>query len=97
PISQLFPYTTLFRSRTGAGHDLRLRRPLLAGTQSGAAVHRHGAGAAVAAAGADGQEDRLMRNAIIALILLALFAALFWLPSYAPDRKSTRLNSSHVK
>lgn len=25
-----------------------------------------------------------MRNAIIALILLALFAALFWLPSYAP-------------
>src|SRR5690606_28060493 len=50
--------------RAGAGADPRLRRSLPAADQPGAAVHRHGAGVAVAAARPVGQEGcRMNRNA----------------------------------
>src|SRR5690606_40354962 len=97
PGSPLFPYTTLFRSvqhlreRLGVRAELRDALVVLeSGDARDVQFRRHVAdeladGALLAAAGADVEQPEPGKR-------LALLAA--ELPA---DRKSTRLNSSHVK
>src|SRR2546422_5250446 len=69
PRSTLFPYTTLFRSRTGCEVHRRHSPGLLAGPSGGEGEYS--------------VDKRFARQAQI-----------FYRPN-TPDRKSTRLNSSH--
>src|SRR5690606_41350684 len=72
PISRLFPYSTLFRSRTPAGRPGCPLRPL-----RGERLRAPGRGTGAPDRAPDpGAADQQPRE---------------------PDRKSTRLNSSHVK
>src|SRR5690349_23663093 len=80
PRSPLFPYTTLFRSRT-----LRREEPIdapVAGQQ-----------VAEPAAGTDPEHEAMLADSVG----LALLVVLDTLPPAERDRKSTRLNSSHVE
>src|SRR5690554_7504577 len=79
PSSTLFPYTTLFRSRTGFGRDAlyRPQAPLYAGASDRGADPRPETGAPARCRGVDGGSPLSDQPAL--------------------DRKSTRLNSSHVR
>src|SRR5690606_40819695 len=89
PSSTLFPYTTLFRSPDDARERLlRPLVPLLVHTRSGATAEHARAWLAVDCA-ARTFAPRALRNAGLGPAADALAAL--------PDRKSTRLNSSHVK
>src|SRR5690606_40699987 len=90
--STLFPYTTLFRSWAMAGMAAAL--PLAACAATGDGPPRLGEGEC----NADGVQGMIGQKATAesGAELLAKTGArtLRWVP---PDRKSTRLNSSHVK
>src|SRR5690606_42132346 len=92
PSSPLFPYTTLFRSvfdRQGRRVVLNCAgRALLCSVQSALALLDDGVLAA--ASFAQGADQHLRVS------VLPSFAQRWLLPRMA-DRKSTRLNSSHVK
>src|SRR5690606_41013517 len=97
PRPPLFPYTTLFRSaladRAGlAVHAVRTVRGGLAAE----AVALHRAGEALALADR-GDVDQLARGEQLGGELLADLVVPHVLEPQLEDRKSTRLNSSHVK
>src|SRR5690606_40748995 len=84
PRSPLFPYTTLFRSSSPSHRTTDGAGP------SGPAPSRPGSDHAVGASGVEAVEDAVLGpHAAEELGLVELLAE--------PDRKSTRLNSSHVK
>src|SRR5258707_1760622 len=82
PRSTLFPYTTLFRSESGADRNMPATLGLL-----GEASAMNAAAAVAAAIAAYGRPVGAAERA-------ALSAALGYV--HKPDRKSTRLNSSHA-
>src|SRR3712207_8785535 len=82
PRSTLFPYTTLFRSGLGPSRDLFADAP----GADGAPAQGQGAGPARAGRAA----RRLLGRPA------KLLQALDQLVLRVPDRKSTRLNSSHA-
>src|SRR5690349_23944056 len=80
PRSTLFPYTTLFRSRSRGGSGVHRVAPLGGGRRG---TRRSG-------------EDRVLRGArIVRLVPAALRGPRA--VGAVEDRKSTRLNSSHVE
>src|SRR5690606_41320596 len=84
PTSPLFPYTTLFRSHRQC--------------RTGAAPRRSGRPAAAAAPRGHAMKTRLHVAACLCLLLALPMAQAQDTPEVAAlDRKSTRLNSSHVK
>src|SRR3712207_7260605 len=83
PRSTLFPYTTLFRSRAERHPCPRLRRPLLRDAQRQGRGGRYSPGAERDG----GHGDDLPRG---------LTCRASSRTSSTPDRKSTRLNSSHA-
>src|SRR3712207_7597630 len=82
PRSTLFPYTTLFRSLD------RLRRGGGQGADHVVGLEALGAGGGDAEPGQHLEQDRHLRHQPVRDRLAALGAG--------PDRKSTRLNSSHA-
>src|SRR5690606_41681488 len=88
PRSSLLPYTTLFRSLNGIGHGLRTT---VEDVQARAA---HIASASQQIAG--GNNDLAQRTHDQAANLSETATAMRQLAATV-DRKSTRLNSSHVK
>src|SRR5688572_31849997 len=83
PRSTLFPYTTLFRSRTAARRTSRLRADGLAGARleyAGARVLRPARGAV---------------DEGVVVVPDGLLTDRLTIGDYSLDRKSTRLNSSH--
>src|SRR5256885_3114560 len=85
PISTLFPYTTLFRS---VGPWDSAVEAALFGVGVVWGGHR---------ALADGISVLVLASAVaVSLLALELLARLFLPPPPALDRKSTRLNSSHL-
>src|SRR5690606_39670938 len=90
PSAPLFPYTTLFRSQTAGVTDRRAERGLRAGV---AEVVRLGVLRVVQVGGTDGVGDAVEqgrgRGRVHPVEVVGGVGAL--------DRKSTRLNSSHVK
>src|SRR5690606_41154505 len=84
PRSTLFPYTTLFRSSVRRGRDHGRRRPGKPGTRLHGDVVRRGLVSSALAGGLVVLRRRSERS-----------PRLPW--QAALDRKSTRLNSSHVK
>src|SRR5207253_7987098 len=88
PNPTLFPYTTLFRSRPSRGLDER-RLAVAGATVWAVAV-------ALASAGASG-DAAFGRGLLEALIVgVPIATGLYALRAPVKDRKSTRLNSSHV-
>src|SRR3712207_7087107 len=85
PRSTLFPYTTLFRSRTEGG--VTYGRVVKASEHMAMQEYAHEHVEAVT-------RDKLMRNATAAEV--AGFAAALTTGLGLSDRKSTRLNSSHA-
>src|SRR3712207_7188940 len=82
PRSTLFPYTTLFRSRTTRGRQHRLKRQAQL-RELGPGLLQHGLGSQIAACGFGEAWNGSMGSA----------SPVFWM---IEDRKSTRLNSSHA-
>src|SRR5688572_30982657 len=80
PRSTLFPYTTLFRSRETGRADRATRR---GGRRSGGSALAHGL------------RDRLAETALGGHERGASHRPVGSLEGDGPDRKSTRLNSSH--
>src|SRR3989454_10343431 len=91
PRSTLFPYTTLFRSLAVTGQHTFVRAP------RGLAA-RAGAGVAAATRIGDGLVVVVSRHALGALgpQFRPTTAPLLQPDALARDRKSTRLNSSHL-
>src|SRR5690606_40878934 len=96
PRSTLFPYTTLFRSAKGATVEFNKMEGIninYAGAASGAVPFMYVAMADVAGAMADTEGDiQVDANRCGIVYRLGLHA-----DYNVSDRKSTRLNSSHVK
>src|SRR5690349_23428151 len=91
PSSTLFPYTTLFRSRVGG-----VRGAMLVSAEDGIVVAEQlmeGIKGSAVAALAASLATRLRR----AMEAAGVGASLFWHLQAEGDRKSTRLNSSHVE
>src|SRR5699024_12870342 len=88
PISSLFPYTTLFRSRNNTPMRQRGQPP----TAHVASVHM---GINIFAgnprSGCQFRKSRSYRKGFLLIVSLLIYRF-----SYVQDRKSTRLNSSHV-
>src|SRR5690606_40790757 len=87
PACTLFPYTTLFRSWLELGHRVlsfpcRLR--MLSGVGHASASFRV-------------ERQAATRRSVSASASTSESCWPFWPPSTKQDRKSTRLNSSHVK
>src|SRR3712207_8220953 len=83
PISTLFPYTTLFRSQLLDGVRLLLLAPTLSTDSREAFLAEMG--------------DRLaVANIPVLTLSTTIREALSDGPAFIPDRKSTRLNSSHA-
>src|SRR5690606_42074438 len=88
PISPLFPYTTLFRSRI-AGHAglrsvARQRTGMISTMQLGTLWRRF-----------DDYLELTKPRVVTLIVFTAIVGMLLAVPGI--DRKSTRLNSSHVK
>src|SRR3712207_8586900 len=90
PRSTLFPYTTLFRSRTQLPEDAPKGDVAVAGNQ--AVGRRQRAGPVVAHLHGGDAVDRTGDRVAEA----PLGPARLHLHAHAEDRKSTRLNSSHA-
>src|SRR5690606_41130087 len=93
--STVFPYTTLFRSRRVdvLPAVLALGRHLVGDERRALRVHEWAGGRI-----RDGDADRLARVGVVELHRgVEPVAAILFDHLRGPDRKSTRLNSSHVK
>src|SRR5690606_41676648 len=92
PTSPLFPYTTLFRSELKILLPRRMPLPI-GGQQLPLAVRRPVALAALARLAIGlGRQQQLMNLFVERQVVIDLTEH-----GMMPDRKSTRLNSSHVK
>ena len=88
PRSTLFPYTTLFRSKCVV-NSISLKEGEKEFIRQAKIVRRYGAAAVVMAFDEEGQADTIDRKVEICKRAYDKWYQL------APDRKSTRLNSSH--
>src|SRR5690349_24203189 len=82
PRSTLFPYTTLFRSTYFPDERLELRKTVDAQTELRAVATQ--------------MLERMLSNEGLAIYRIAVHEAPHF-PALRKDRKSTRLNSSHVE
>src|SRR4051812_49665619 len=89
PRSTLFPYTTLFRSRAG-GNAFFLEELIRWAAEGRAGLPDSVLGTVEA------RLQTLAPEARRALRAASVFGDVFWVGGVEQDRKSTRLNSSHM-